>query len=149
MFHVNAWGLPFSCTLFGCDQVLPGPHLDAKSVAELLEGERVTLTAGVPTVWLALLQELDQQPGTLRSQPAAQRRGRWQCGAAGDDPRLSGAPHLTVLHAWGMTETTPVGSFNRMPASLEQAPVDEQYRYRARQGMPLPLVEIRARGEPA
>ena len=63
MFHVNAWGLPFTATLFGAGQVFPGPHLDAKSVLELLVRERVTLTAGVPTVWLGVLNELDQHPG--------------------------------------------------------------------------------------
>src|SRR5215831_14543103 len=63
MFHVNAWGLPFTATLFGAGQVFPGPHLDAKSVLELLVRERVTLTAGVPTVWLGVLHELEQHPG--------------------------------------------------------------------------------------
>ena len=147
MFHVNAWGLPFSCTLFGCDQMLPGPHLDAKSVAELLESERVTITAGVPTVWLALLQELDQQPGRY---DLSRLHSVVVGGSAVPPAMIRGFQErhsLTVIHAWGMTETTPVGSFCRMPASLEQAPVDEQYRYRARQGMPLPLVEIRARGD--
>src|SRR5207247_7067557 len=63
MFHVNAWGMPFSGALFGAAQVFPGPYLDAKSLLELLDGERVTLTAGVPTVWLGVLQELDRAPG--------------------------------------------------------------------------------------
>src|SRR5262249_42929086 len=62
MFHVNAWGLPFSSFLFGCNQVFPGPFLDPCSIAELLSSERVTLTAGVPTVWLGVLHELDQHP---------------------------------------------------------------------------------------
>ena len=63
MFHVNAWGLPFTCTLLGCNQVFPGPHLDPQSVLSLLVSERVTLTGGVPTVWLGVLQELDRNPG--------------------------------------------------------------------------------------
>ena len=63
MFHVNAWGMPFSATLFGANQVYPGPYLDPKSVLELMVTERVTITAGVPTVWLGVLNELDQQPG--------------------------------------------------------------------------------------
>src|SRR5262249_4003392 len=63
MFHVNAWGLPVACTMAGAKQVFPGPHLDAKSVLELLSDEQVTLTAGVPTVWLGVLEQLDANPG--------------------------------------------------------------------------------------
>ena len=63
MFHVNAWGLPFVSLLTGANLVLPGPHLDAVSLLELLAGERVTYAAGVPTVWLGVLSELDRKPG--------------------------------------------------------------------------------------
>ncbi|MDI3340306.1 MAG: AMP-binding protein, partial [Sphaerobacter sp.] len=63
MFHVNAWGLPFTGTLVGAKQVFPGPHLDPVSLAELFQAERVTVTAGVPTIWLGLLQLLDKNPG--------------------------------------------------------------------------------------
>jgi fatty-acyl-CoA synthase len=63
MFHVNAWGLPFTGVLFGCGLVFPGPYLDGASVLDLIVRERVTLTAGVPTVWLGMLQELDREPG--------------------------------------------------------------------------------------
>ena len=62
MFHVNAWGLPFMATMVGAKQVFPGPHLDAKSLLELFQSERVTFTAGVPTVWLGILDELDKNP---------------------------------------------------------------------------------------
>jgi len=63
MFHVNAWGLPFTATMVGAKQVFPGPHLDPVSVLNLLADEQVTLTAGVPTVWLAILDQLDCNPG--------------------------------------------------------------------------------------
>src|SRR5438132_10567150 len=63
LFHVNAWGLPFSCTMVGAKLVFPGPHLDPPSVLELLAGEKVTFTAGVPTVWLGVLEHLDRNPG--------------------------------------------------------------------------------------
>ncbi len=147
MFHVNAWGLPYSATLLGCAQVLPGPHLDAKSIAELLAGEKVTVTAGVPTIWMALLAELDANPGAydlraLRTlaiggsaAPAAMIRG------------FQERHNLRVLHAWGMTETTPIGTVCNLPAAMGELPLDEQYRYRAMQGTPLPFFEIRARGE--
>ena len=63
MFHVNAWGLPFTCTMVGATQVFPGPCLDPDSLLELFVSERVTVTAGVPTVWMGLLQALDKAPG--------------------------------------------------------------------------------------
>ncbi len=147
MFHVNAWGLPYSCTLFGCNQVLPGPYLDAKSVAELLAGERVTITAGVPTVWLALLQELDANPGKY---DLTALRALVVGGAAAPPSLIRGYQerhNITVVHAWGMTEMSPVGTVCHLPGSLCNAPAEEQYRYRAAQGPPLPLVEIRARGD--
>jgi fatty-acyl-CoA synthase len=147
MFHVNAWGMPFSATLFGCNQVLPGPYLDATSVAELLTNERVTVTAGVPTVWLALLQELDANPGkydlsALRSLvvggsavPVAMIRA------------FKERHNIEVVHAWGMTEMTPVGTVCHLPSEMTEAPTDDQYTYRATQGTPLPFIEVRARNE--
>jgi len=63
MFHANAWGLPYSCMLVGAKQVFPGPFLDPPSLLELLVSERVTITAGVPTIWLGMLQILDDEPG--------------------------------------------------------------------------------------
>ena len=93
MFHVNAWGLPFTCTLFGVRPGLAGPHLDAEEHRRAARRhERVTLTAGVPTVWLGLLQELDAHPGQARPELPEGRRRRRQRGAGVDDPRFQGAP---------------------------------------------------------
>ena len=89
MFHVNAWGLPFTCTMVGATQVFPGPYLDPDSLLELLVSERVTVTAGVPTVWLGVLQELDKNPGKYDLSRAASDRRRRQRRAAGDDSRPS------------------------------------------------------------
>ena len=108
--------------------------------------ERVTLTAGVPTVWMAVLQALDEEPD------------RWDLsalqrllvgGSAVPRSLLEGFDRhgLTIIQAWGMTETSPLGSVARLPPDLLDAPLDEQYDYRARQGVPVPFVEIRARGE--
>lgn len=144
MFHVNAWGLPFTATLFGAGQVFPGPHLDGASVLDLIVRERVTFTAGVPTVWLGMLQELDRHPGMhdLRALRAI------AIGGSAAPPSLIAAyqerHNVKIIHAWGMTETTPLGTVCNLPPSLEEAPFDEQVRYRARQGTPLPFVEIRA-----
>jgi len=144
MFHVNAWGLPFTGVLFGCGQVFPGPHLDGASVLDLIVREKVTLTAGVPTVWLGMLQELDRAPGT-RDLSAL------RCIAIGGSaapPSMIAAyqqrHNIKIVHAWGMTELTPLGTVCNMPAGLRDASFDEQLRYRARQGKPLPFVEIRA-----
>jgi fatty-acyl-CoA synthase len=146
MFHANAWGLIYTAALIGAGLVLPGPRLDAESVLELLESEHVTLTAGVPTVWMAMLQALDAEPD------------RWDLsalrmllvgGSAVPRSQLVGFDrhHLTIVQAWGMTETSPLGTVCRLPLALEEAPADEQYDYRSRQGRPSPFVEIRARGD--
>jgi fatty-acyl-CoA synthase len=148
MFHVNAWGLPYSAVLLGCHQVLPGPFLDPQSVISLLVSERVTLTAGVPTVWLGVLQELDMNPGAYD----LSRLRAIVIGGSAAPPAMIRAYQerhgLKIVHAWGMTEMTPIGTLCNLPASLCQAPAEEQLRYRARQGTPLPFVELRARAEP-
>jgi acyl-CoA synthetase (AMP-forming)/AMP-acid ligase II len=147
MFHVNAWGLPFTATLFGAGQVFPGPHLDAKSVLELLVRERVTLTAGVPTVWLGVLNELDQHPGEY---DLSGLRAIVIGGSAAPPAMIRGYKErhgLNIVHAWGMTEMTPLGTLCNLPSSLEDAPAEEQFRYRSKQGTPLPFVELRASTE--
>ncbi|MEQ1730209.1 MAG: long-chain fatty acid--CoA ligase, partial [Vicinamibacterales bacterium] len=144
MFHVNAWGLPFTGVLFGAGQVLPGPHLDGASVLDLIVRERVTLTAGVPTVWLGMLQELDKNPG---GHDLSALRAIAIGGSAAPASMIRAYQerhHLRIVHAWGMTEVTPLGTVCNLPAALESAPFDEQVRYRARQGKPLPFVEVRA-----
>ncbi len=147
MFHVNAWGLPFTSTWFGCRQVFPGPFLDPQSVLSLLVSERVTLTAGVPTVWLGVLQELDRNPGKY---DLSSLRAIVIGGSAAPESMIRGYKErhgLTVIHAWGMTEMTPLGTLCNLPSTLTNAPTDEQYRYRSKQGTPMPLVEIRARAD--
>ena len=147
MFHVNAWGLPFTATLFGAGQVFPGPHLDAKSVLELLVRERVTLTAGVPTVWLGVLNELDQRPGEY---DLSALRAIVIGGSAAPPAMIRGYKErhgLDIVHAWGMTEMTPLGTLCNLPSSLEDASAEEQVRYRSKQGTPLPFVELRASTE--
>ncbi|HEX5502528.1 MAG TPA: long-chain-fatty-acid--CoA ligase, partial [Thermomicrobiales bacterium] len=145
MFHANAWGLPFTCTLVGATQVLPGPHLDPVSLLELFAGERVTITAGVPTIWLGMLQVLDKEPGKY---DLSAMRGMVIGGAAVPESLIRGYQErhgLTVIQGWGMTETAPVGSLATLTAELRQAPPDEQYAHRAMAGLPMPFVEIRAR----
>jgi fatty-acyl-CoA synthase len=146
MFHANAWGLIYTAALIGSRLVLPGPRLDAESVLDLLADERVTITAGVPTVWMAVLAALDAEPE------------RWDLsamshlvvgGSAAPPSLLQGFDRhgLQIIHAWGMTETSPLGSVSRLPRELDDAPEAERYADRGRQGIASPFVEIRARGE--
>ena len=146
MFHANAWGLPFTCALIGATQVLPGACLDPASIVELLESERVTHTFGVPTICHALLRYLDEHTG----HDLAALRLMLVGGAAIPEStvRAFDTRHgVQIVHAWGMTETAPLGSASRVPSELADAPTDARYAWRARQGRPAPLVEIRGRGE--
>src|SRR5215471_4615032 len=146
MFHANAWGFPFTCTLVGAKQVFPGPFLDAESLLEAFEVERVTITAGVPTIWLGILAELDANPGEY---DVSALRCMVVGGSAAPQSMIEAFEQrhgLHVLHAWGMTETCPLGSVSDLTSRELALPEDEQYRYRAKQGIPAPFLEIRARG---
>ena len=106
MFHVNAWGLPFTGVLFGCGQVFPGPYLDGASVLDLIVRERVTVTAGVPTVWLfGMLQELDRNPRCARLERAADHRHRRQRCSASLIAAYQQRHGLRIVHAWGGDRT--------------------------------------------
>ena len=146
MFHVNAWGLPYTAAMTGAALVLPGPRLDPESLLDLLASERVTFTAGVPTIWMSVLGALDAEPD------------RWDLsaletvdlgGAAVSGSLLRGFDRhgLTIIQGWGMTETSPLGTVCRLPRELDVGSPTEQYDYRARQGVAIPLIEVRARGE--
>ena len=146
MFHVNAWGLPFVAAFTGAALVLPGPRLDPVSLLDLLAGERVTLTAGVPTVFMGVLQALDAEPerwdlGSLQRVNLG--------GAAISTSLIEGLDRhgLTIIQGWGMTETSPLGTVCRLPADMEAANAAEQHEYRARAGTPIPFIEIRARSD--
>jgi fatty-acyl-CoA synthase len=147
MFHVNAWGLPYTATLAGSKQVLPGQHLDPASLIEDYEQEEVTFTAGVPTVFLAMLQALDQESEThdlsaLRSMVIG--------GAAAPKGVIKAYKErhgIEVIHAWGMTEMAPIGSVANITPEIKALSEEEQLEYRAKQGYPTPFVEVRARGD--
>jgi fatty-acyl-CoA synthase len=146
MFHANAWGLIYTATMVGAGLVLPGPKLDAVNVLELLADEQVTVTAGVPTVWMAVLEALDSEPDRW---DLSRLRQLVVGGSAAPRSMLKGFDRhgLTIVHAWGMTETSPLGSVCRLPPDLDEAPQEEQYDYRSRQGTASPFVEIRARND--
>jgi fatty-acyl-CoA synthase len=147
MFHVNAWGLPFASVLVGAKLMMPGPHLDPASLLEELEGEAVTLTAGVPTVFLAMLQALDAEPDRYDlSKLRAMVIGGSAVpkGVIRDYKQRHG---ISVVHAWGMTEMSPIGSVANLSTEMKKLPEEEQLDYEAKQGYPVPFVEIRARGD--
>jgi fatty-acyl-CoA synthase len=146
MFHANAWGLPYAAALAGAKLVLPGPQLDPVSVLDLLVDEQVTMTAGVPTVWMAVLQALEAEPDRWDLH-ALQRLLVGGSAAPPSMLRSFDRLGLTIVHAWGMTETAPLGSVSRLPIELDATSPEEQYDYRSRQGVASPFVEIRARDE--
>src|SRR5262249_8467380 len=123
MFHANAWGLPFAAAMSGAKLVLPGPKLDAVSVLDLLDVEQVTMTAGVPTVWMAVLAAIDAEPRRWNL-PALRRM--IVGGSAVPRSMLEGFDRhgLTVLQAWGMTETSPLGSVCHLAGDLQEATND-------------------------
>ena len=147
MFHVNAWGLPFVCAMVGAKVVFPGPHLDALSVLQLIEEEKVTCAAGVPTVWIAILDALDKEPRRWNVSSVTQMVVG---GSAAPPAMIEGFQKrhgLAVLHAWGMTEMSPIGTVSRLKAGMQGLPEGEQFRRRAMQGVAVPLVEVRAVSE--
>jgi len=147
MFHVNAWGLPFSSTLVGAKQVLPGQHLDPGSLLEDYEQEKVTFTAGVPTVFLAMLQALDKEPG---KHDLSALRAMVIGGSAAPKGVIKAYKErhgIDVVHAWGMTEMDPIGSVVRLSPEMKELSEEEQLDLKSSQGLPAPFVEVRARGD--
>ena len=147
MFHVNAWGLPYASVLVGAKLMMPGPHLDPASLLEDFEEEGVTFTAGVPTIFLAVLQALDAEPDRY---DLSRLRSMVIGGSAAPKGVISAFEErhgIDVVHAWGMTEMSPIGTVANLPTEIRKLPKEEQLEYRAKQGYPVPFVEIRARGD--
>jgi fatty-acyl-CoA synthase len=139
MFHANAWGIPYACALTGASLVLPGPHVVGKPLADLIESERVTLTAGVPSVYTVLHQYLRQHPHDISSLRSLVIGGSAAPAALIEAWRRDfGVP---VIHAWGMTELSPVGAVCRLRASMQDLEPAEQLPILAKQGIPVPMVE--------
>jgi fatty-acyl-CoA synthase len=142
MFHANAWGMPYGATLAGAKQVFPGQFsADPAALADLIEQERVTVLAGVPTVWIGLLQYLEQNPRDLSS-----IRYITAGGSAVPKALIEGFSRITgvdIVQGWGMTETGPVASLSRLTPTQEELPAEERLRIRAKQGMPVPGVRAR------
>src|SRR3954447_19987227 len=139
MFHANAWGLCQAAVMAGANLAMPGANMQPKALAELMETEKVTLAAGVPTIWMGVLPELkgrdlshlrDILCGGSAVPKALSERYREQIG-------------LPILQAWGMTETSPVATTGRIKSTLVDRSEEELADQRALQGVPVPLVEVR------
>jgi len=139
MFHANAWGLAHAAVASGADLVMPGPQMNPPALAAMIEEEKVTLAAGVPTIWMGVLPELKgRDTSALRTIP---------CGGSAVPKALSEAYKeqlgLPILQAWGMTETSPIASVARLTSSMSSLSEDTKADLRATQGMPVLGVQLR------
>ncbi|RDI20776.1 fatty-acyl-CoA synthase [Pseudacidovorax intermedius] len=145
MFHVNAWGIPYSAALVGAKMVFPGPALDGKSVYELIEAEGVTFAAGVPTVWQMLLGHMQAQ-GLKFS-----KLNRTVIGGSACPPAMINAFReqygVDVLHAWGMTEMSPLGTLCTLKNKHLSLPAEEQLALRMKQGRAIFGVDMKIVGD--
>ncbi|MFP5477468.1 MAG: 3-(methylthio)propionyl-CoA ligase [Gammaproteobacteria bacterium] len=145
MFHVNAWGIPYSAALVGAKVVFPGPALDGKSVYELIEAEGVTFAAGVPTVWQMLLGHMQAQ-GLKFS-----KLNRTVIGGSACPPAMINAFReqygVDVLHAWGMTEMSPLGTLCTLKNKHLSLPAEEQLALRMKQGRAIFGVDMKIVGD--
>jgi len=132
MFHVNAWGIPYSAAMTGAKLVFPGPALDGKSIYELIEAEKVTFAAGVPTVWQMLLSHM--KPNVLNFSSLK----RTVIGGSACPPAMIDAFResygVDVLHAWGMTEMSPLGTLCTLKNKHLDLPEEAQMKLRLKQG---------------
>jgi fatty-acyl-CoA synthase len=144
MFHVNAWGLPYIACMVGAKLVFPGPALDGKSLYELIEGEQVTLSAGVPTVWQGLLTHAGERGGEFSSMRRTVIGGA-ACSTA-MATEFQERYCVDVLHAWGMTELSPVGTVCSFKAHHEALPNEERYALQAKQGRALFGIDMKIVG---
>lgn len=140
-FHAMAWGLPYACPLAGADMVMPGPDLSPAVLAELIETQQVTVAAGVPSIWNGVYHDLKSTPRDISCVRALVVGGSAM-------PRSLIAAYerdlgVNVLHAWGMTELSPLGSVSKLQRHHLALTEDEQLDVKARQGTPLGGVELR------
>ena len=146
MFHANAWGLPYCGCMLGFKQVFPGPTMDGASICQLLQDEKVTVTAGVPTIWMGVKAEIEANPGkydfsSLRAMT---------CGGSAP-PRalidwLETNLGVEFIQAWGMTETSPLGSVARLKPKMKDWSRDKQLDVKQRCGIISPGLEARVVG---
>ena len=140
MFHANAWGFPHAGIMMGSNFVLPGRFLDPLKIAQLMAEERVTVACGVPTIWIGMLHMLEREHLDLSSVRAI------YCGGSAVPRALIEGLYrnkLNIVHAWGMTETSPLASVCNLRSYQQDLPLEEVFRIKGKQGTVLPGVEFR------
>ncbi|MEE3100611.1 MAG: AMP-binding protein, partial [Pseudomonadota bacterium] len=144
MFHVSAWGTPYVCAIAGARMVMPGPGLDGASLVDLIEAERVSISFGVPTIWMGLLAEMKARGMTSSAMK------RTIVGGSAMPPSMYAEFRdlfgIELIHAWGMTETSPLGTLNQVKAKHVDLPREAQDKLRLSQGRPPFGVELRIVG---
>ncbi len=153
MFHANSWGMPYGAVMMGVKLVFPGPHLHPEDLLDLMQLEPPTLSLGVPTIWMSLIQTFD-----AAQKPDSPHHGRWKLprgmrslvgGAAVPEALIRAFDRhgIWIEQGWGMTETSPVCTISYPRAELRDASDDEKYRRAAMAGVPVPLVDLRVMGD--
>lgn len=143
MFHANAWGLPYTGCMLGVKQVFPGASMDGASVCQLLQDEKVTFTAGVPTIWLGVMNELNANPGKY---DLSNLRAMLCGGSAPPRAMIEWFEKnlgIEFIHAWGMTETSPLGCVNHLKPKMAGWDVEKKLDVKQRAGIIAPGLEIR------
>ncbi|MER0239089.1 long-chain fatty acid--CoA ligase [Fulvimarina sp. MAC8] len=140
MFHVNAWGLPYACPMMGAKMVMPGANLDGASLQKLFDEEGVTMSAGVPTVWMGLTAHMEEQGATFKTLDRVAVGG-----SAMPSPLIERMNKLgvSVRHAWGMTETSPVGLASALKPKHRDLSDEALLELNSKQGRPLFGMEFR------
>ncbi|MGB3809380.1 MAG: 3-(methylthio)propionyl-CoA ligase [Parvibaculum sp.] len=141
MFHANAWGIAFAAPAVGAKIVMPGANMDGASIYELLDTEKVTITAAVPTVWLMLLQYLEKTDAKL---PALERVVIGGSAAPRSMIEVFEEKYdVKVFHAWGMTEMSPMGTLGALKAGMDKLPLEKQIDVKVKQGRAIYTVEMK------
>jgi fatty-acyl-CoA synthase len=141
MFHVNAWGVPYAAAMTGAKLVFPGQGMDGASLWELIEAEKPDLLLGVPTVWLMLLNHMDEIGKKLDSVENVVVGG--SAAPLSMIKKFEEVHSAFLIHAWGMTEMSPLGTANVKTLAMANMPLDERYKIQLKQGKPVFGVEMK------
>jgi fatty-acyl-CoA synthase len=146
MFHANAWGVPYTAAMLGIKMVFPGPHLHPEDLLALIESEGVTISCGVPTIWLPMAQLIQQHPGRWKFHPKLRLTVG---GSAVPEAMIRAYARIgiQIIQGWGMTETSPLATISKITAQQKDLGEEQRFPVLAMQGYPLPLVDVRSIGD--
>jgi fatty-acyl-CoA synthase len=146
MFHANSWGVPYTCMMMGVKMVFPGPHLHPEDLLSLMAAEQPSYVLGVPSIWIAMAQLLDSDPARYK----LPRGVRMLVGGAAMPEaaiRAYARHGAQVMHGWGMTEMSPLGTISYLKPELQGASEDERFARAALAGVPVAMVDVRIVGD--